>query len=115
MPRGREHGRFAPRQNCGFSPFLAAKKERFRRIVPLITLEYSDLRPVRIVPLITLEYSDWYWRAFLPAGASRDHSAANVMSSNSPDILAARLPASLVVIGGIDILRGRRLLYMEYL
>ncbi|GLJ42905.1 hypothetical protein SUGI_0889440 [Cryptomeria japonica] len=99
----------------------------------------DDLRPVRIlghvliqpffggeertlseknlkdVPLITLEYCDWFWRAFLPAGASRDHSAANVMGPNSPDILAVHLPPSLVVIGGIDILRDRQLLYMEYL
>ncbi|GLJ42894.1 hypothetical protein SUGI_0889110 [Cryptomeria japonica] len=62
-----------------------------------------------------LEYSDWFWRAFLPAGASRDHPAANLMGLNSSDISAVQVPPSLVVIGGMDNLRDRQLQYMEHL
>ncbi|GLJ42896.1 hypothetical protein SUGI_0889130 [Cryptomeria japonica] len=67
------------------------------------------------VPISKLEYSDWFWRAFLPAGASRDHPAANVMGLSSPDILAVQVPPSLVVIGGMDNLRDQQLQYMEHL
>ncbi|GLJ42891.1 hypothetical protein SUGI_0889060 [Cryptomeria japonica] len=67
------------------------------------------------VPLVTLETSDWFWRAFLPLGASRDHPAANVMGVNSHDISAVKLPPSLVVIGGLDILRDWQQRYFEYL
>ncbi|KAH9296859.1 hypothetical protein KI387_028541 [Taxus chinensis] len=67
------------------------------------------------VPLITVELTDWFWRAFLPEGASRDHPAANVSGPNCGDISAVELPPSLVVVGGVDILRDWQLRYAEYL
>ncbi|GLJ43534.1 hypothetical protein SUGI_0905300 [Cryptomeria japonica] len=99
----------------------------------------EDLRPVRVLghvliqpyfggeertaaevnlkeaPLITVENSDWYWRAFLPEGANKDHPAANVVGSNCRDISGLAVPPSLVVIGGLDILQDWQSRYAEYL
>lgn len=74
-----------------------------------------EVRLSNSLPLLTLEAADWYWKVFLPEGATRDHPAANVMGADSPDILGLPLPPSLVVVGGLDILKDRDLEYFEYL
>lgn len=72
----------------------------------------SEARLSNGVPLITLEACDWNWKAFLPDGATRDHPAANVTGT---DISGLSLPPSLVVVGGLDLLKDRDLLYVEHL
>lgn len=72
----------------------------------------AELRLSNGVPLITMEAADWYWRAFLPEGATRDHPAANVTGT---DISGLSLPPSLVVVGGLDILQDWQLRYVEHL
>ncbi|OWM69438.1 hypothetical protein CDL15_Pgr013899 [Punica granatum] len=37
-------------------------------------------------PIFTVAQADWFWRAFLPEGADRDHPAANVTGPNAVDI-----------------------------
>lgn len=75
----------------------------------------AEVRLSNGVPLITLEATDWFWKAFLPEGATRDHPAANVMGPDSPDISGLPLPPSLVVVGGLDLLKDRDFQYIEYL
>jgi len=72
----------------------------------------AEVRLSNGVPLITLEASDWLWKAFLPEGATRDHPAANVSGT---DISGLSLPPSLVVVGGLDLLKDRDQQYVEHL
>jgi acetyl esterase/lipase len=64
-------------------------------------------------PTLRLDMTDWFWRAFLPEGSDRDHSAANVFGPNAGEISGVRFPAALVVIGGFDLLRDWDLKYYE--
>ncbi|XP_059452051.1 probable carboxylesterase 18 [Corylus avellana] len=64
-------------------------------------------------PTLRLDRTDWYWRAFLPEGSNRDHPAANVFGPNAGEILGGRFPATLVVIGGFDLLRDWDLRYYD--
>ncbi|KAL6847942.1 hypothetical protein ACP4OV_022070 [Aristida adscensionis] len=57
--------------------------------------------------LFTPEMSDKLWRMALPAGATRDHPAANPFGPDSPGLEAVALPPVLVVSAGRDILRDR--------
>lgn len=61
---------------------------------------------------LTLEMTDWFWKAWLPVGSNRDHTAANVVGSS---ISGVKVPAALVVIGGLDLLRDRNREYVEWL
>ncbi|CAN6203090.1 unnamed protein product [Urochloa humidicola] len=65
------------------------------------------------VPL-NLDLFDRFWRLSLPAGATRDHPAANPFGPESPDLAAAefRRPV-LVVAGGLDMMRDRAVEYAE--
>eukprot|EP01018_Ginkgo_biloba_P039740 Gb_07800 [translate_table: standard] len=71
----------------------------------------SEMRLVN-APLISVEAADWYWRAFLPEGADRDHPAANVFGPYAPDMSGLALPPSLVVIGGLDFLQDWEMRYV---
>lgn len=55
-------------------------------------------------PIVSVERTDWLWRAFLPAGADRDHEAANVFGPRDDGgrSLGERWPATMVVVGGWD-------------
>ncbi|WCJ35002.1 alpha/beta-Hydrolases superfamily protein [Euphorbia peplus] len=67
------------------------------------------------VPGVTLERADWYWRAFLPKGADRNHPAANVFGPNVADVTVVDFPATLICIGGCDILQDWQKRYYEKL
>ncbi|KAJ1287836.1 hypothetical protein BS78_02G041300 [Paspalum vaginatum] len=56
---------------------------------------------------LTLALSDQMWRLALPAGATRDHPAANPFGPDSPALRAAQLPPLLVLAGGRDLLIDR--------
>lgn len=61
---------------------------------------------------VTMKDRDWYWRAFLPARADRDHPACNPSSVNAPRLRDTRLPPCLVVMGGYDLLQDWQLNYV---
>ena len=57
--------------------------------------------------LLNLDLFDRFWRLSLPAGATRDHPAANPFGPDSPGLAAADLRSVLVVAGGLDMMRDR--------
>jgi len=59
----------------------------------------------------TPEMSDAMWRLALPAGATRDHPAANPFGPDSPGLEPVAFPPVLVVSAGRDILHERALRY----
>ncbi|KAG6550607.1 hypothetical protein Mapa_007860 [Marchantia paleacea] len=54
---------------------------------------------------LSLKSTDWYWAAYLPAGADRDHYACNVFGANAEDVSGLALPQILVTMGSMDILQ----------
>lgn len=93
------------------------------RIIGLICLQpffsgeertESELR-LRKAIMLTLESADWMWKAFLPEGSNRDHQVANVTGPNAIDISAITFPATLIVVGGYDLLQDQQRRYYEWL
>ncbi|CAM8991352.1 unnamed protein product [Rhodiola kirilowii] len=63
---------------------------------------------------VSVQDRDWYWRAFLPEGADRDHPACNPFGPNGKTIEGLNLfPKSLVVIAGFDVSQDWQLGYVE--
>ncbi|WVZ61988.1 hypothetical protein U9M48_011790 [Paspalum notatum var. saurae] len=62
-----------------------------------------------------LELVDRFWRLSLPAGATRDHPAANPFGPDSPDLGSVDFRPVLVVAGGLDLTRDRTVDYVERL
>lgn len=64
---------------------------------------------------ITTKRTDWAWKAFMPDG-DRDHEVINVSGPNAADITGIKdFPASLVFVGGLDILQDWQRKYYEWL
>ncbi|KAI5068451.1 hypothetical protein GOP47_0016796 [Adiantum capillus-veneris] len=61
---------------------------------------------------VSLKDRDWYWRAFLPIGADREHPACNPFSTNAPPLQHLNIPPCLVVVGGYDLLQDWQLRYV---
>ena len=63
--------------------------------------------------------SDVLWRMALPVGSNRNHHFCNPLApyTGTPDVwsLAGPLPPTVMVIGGLDILRDKQLEYCEHL
>ncbi|XP_020598632.1 probable carboxylesterase 18 [Phalaenopsis equestris] len=74
----------------------------------------SEIRLAR-APLVSTERTDWLWRAFLPAGADRDHEAANVFGPKATGELEEGFPPAMVVVGGHDPLQDWQRRYCEAL
>lgn len=64
---------------------------------------------------VTIRDRDWYWNAFLPAGANRDHPACNPFGPHGPRLEEIRFPKSLVVVAGLDLLQDWQRNYAEEL
>ncbi|KAK9137068.1 hypothetical protein Sjap_007662 [Stephania japonica] len=62
---------------------------------------------------VTIHDRDWYWRAFLPEGADRDHPACNPFGPNGADLKEVKFPKSLVVVAGLDLVQDWQLAYVE--
>ncbi|KAH7666878.1 Carboxylesterase protein [Dioscorea alata] len=62
---------------------------------------------------VTLQDRDWYWKAFLPEGADRDHPASNPFGPNGIDLRGLPYPKSLVVIAGLDLIQDWQLAFVE--
>ncbi|EAZ04907.1 hypothetical protein OsI_27088 [Oryza sativa Indica Group] len=67
---------------------------------------------------LSLARTDYYWREFLPEGATRDHPAAHVCGGGGGEHdveVAEAFPAAMVAIGGFDLLKGWQARYVEAL
>ncbi|XP_072960698.1 gibberellin receptor GID1C-like [Typha angustifolia] len=62
---------------------------------------------------VTVQDRDWYWKAFLPEGADRDHPACNPFGPNSPKLDGLPFPKSLVIVSGLDLTSDWQLGYAE--
>ncbi|KAJ6821406.1 gibberellin receptor GID1C [Iris pallida] len=62
---------------------------------------------------VTIQDRDWYWRAFLPEGADRDHPACNPFGPNGAKLEEMGFPKSLVVVAGLDLLSDWQVAYAE--
>lgn len=62
---------------------------------------------------VTLQDRDWYWRAFLPEGADRDHPACNPFGPNGKSLEGIKFPKSLVVVAGLDLIQDWQLSYVR--
>eukprot|EP00252_Welwitschia_mirabilis_P025060 TRINITY_DN7690_c0_g1_i1.p1 TRINITY_DN7690_c0_g1~~TRINITY_DN7690_c0_g1_i1.p1 ORF type:complete len:372 (-),score=-46.06 TRINITY_DN7690_c0_g1_i1:572-1687(-) len=62
---------------------------------------------------VTLRDRDWYWKAFLPEGANRDHPACNPFGPHGPKLDHVFFPKSLVVVAGLDMLQDWQLNYVQ--
>jgi acetyl esterase/lipase len=63
----------------------------------------AELRLEGVAPIVNMRRSDWSWRAFLPEGADRNHTAAHVTGEAGPEPeLSEAFPPAMVVVGGLD-------------
>ncbi|OWM62971.1 gibberellin receptor GID1C-like [Punica granatum] len=62
---------------------------------------------------VTLRDRDWYWRAFLPEGANRDHPACNPFGPNGKSLEGIKFPKSLVVVAGLDLIQDWQLSFVK--
>lgn len=74
----------------------------------------SEVRLEGIAPVVNLRRSDWSWKAFLPAGATRDHPAAHVTDDNA-GLAEEGFPPVMVVVGGFDPLQDWQRRYADVL
>uniref|UniRef100_A0A0D9X245 Alpha/beta hydrolase fold-3 domain-containing protein n=1 Tax=Leersia perrieri TaxID=77586 RepID=A0A0D9X245_9ORYZ len=77
------------------------------------TEEEIELDKVAIT--LTMARTDYYWRQFLPDGATRDHAAAHVAGAGELTAAAEAFPPAMVVIGGFDLLKGWQARYVAAL
>ncbi|CAN1167860.1 Gibberellin receptor GID1C [Linum perenne] len=62
---------------------------------------------------VSVRDRDWYWKAFLPDGADRDHPACNPFSQSATSLTGMKFPKSLVVVAGLDLVQDWQLAYVE--
>lgn len=76
----------------------------------------SEIELANACPILTLATADYYWREFLPEGATRDHAAARVCGRDV-DVHSSPFPfpPAMVVVGGFDLLKDRHAEYVEHL
>ncbi|KAI3819292.1 hypothetical protein L1987_13118 [Smallanthus sonchifolius] len=62
---------------------------------------------------VRVQDRDWYWRAFLPEGEDRDHPACNIFGHRGVNLKGVKLPKSLVVVAGFDLVQDWQLGYVK--
>ncbi|CAL4893522.1 unnamed protein product [Urochloa decumbens] len=62
---------------------------------------------------VTLQDRDWYWKAYLPEGADRDHPACNPFGPNGRRLRGLPFTKSLIIVSGLDLTCDRQLAYAE--
>ncbi|KAK3139003.1 hypothetical protein QOZ80_5AG0376350 [Eleusine coracana subsp. coracana] len=62
---------------------------------------------------VTLQDRDWYWKAYLPKGADRDHPCCNPFGPNGRRLLGLPFTKSLIIVSGLDLTCDRQLAYAE--
>lgn len=62
---------------------------------------------------VTIQDRDWYWKAFLPEGADRDHPACNPFGPDGAKLEGMKFPKSLVVVAGLNLIQDWQLAYAK--
>ncbi|VAH19099.1 unnamed protein product [Triticum turgidum subsp. durum] len=62
---------------------------------------------------VTLQDRDWYWKAYLPEDADRDHPACNPFGPNGRRLKGLPFAKSLIIVSGLDLTCDRQLGYAE--
>ncbi|RWV99550.1 hypothetical protein GW17_00037540, partial [Ensete ventricosum] len=62
---------------------------------------------------VTIQDRDWYWKAYLPEGANRDHPACNPFGPNGMKLEELPFTKSLVIVAGLDLVQDWQLAYTE--
>ncbi|XP_008795099.1 gibberellin receptor GID1C-like [Phoenix dactylifera] len=62
---------------------------------------------------VTVQDRYWYWKAFLPEGADRDHPACNPFGPNGMKLEELPFTKSLVIVAGLDLTQDWQLAYAE--
>ncbi|XP_074576816.1 gibberellin receptor GID1C-like [Curcuma longa] len=62
---------------------------------------------------VTIQDRDWYWKAYLPEGADRDHPACNPFGPNGVKLEGLPFTKSLVIVAGLDLVQDWQLAYAE--
>ncbi|KAL6610206.1 hypothetical protein ACP70R_035375 [Stipagrostis hirtigluma subsp. patula] len=62
---------------------------------------------------VTLQDRDWYWKAYLPEDADRDHPACNPFGPNGRRLTGLPFTKSLIIVSGLDLTCDRQLAYAE--
>lgn len=62
---------------------------------------------------VTLQDRDWYWKAYLPEDADRDHPACNPFGPNGRRLRGLPFTKSLIIVSGLDLTCDRQLAYAE--
>ncbi|KAG6476918.1 hypothetical protein ZIOFF_066166 [Zingiber officinale] len=62
---------------------------------------------------VTIQDRDWYWKAYLPEGADRDHPACNPFGPNGGTLKELPFTRSLVIVAGLDLVQDWQLAYVE--
>ncbi|XP_074371052.1 putative carboxylesterase 18 [Apium graveolens] len=77
--------------------------------------ERTESEKMKSQIVINTKRTDWAWKAFMPKG-DRDHEVINVSGPNAADITGIKdFPATLVFVGGLDILQDWQRRYYEWL
>uniref|UniRef100_A0A0E0L2G0 Alpha/beta hydrolase fold-3 domain-containing protein n=2 Tax=Oryza punctata TaxID=4537 RepID=A0A0E0L2G0_ORYPU len=64
---------------------------------------------------VTLQDRDWYWKAYLPEDADRDHPACNPFGPNGRRLRGLPFAKSLIIVSGLDLTCDRQLAYADAL
>jgi gibberellin receptor GID1 len=64
---------------------------------------------------VTMEDRDWYWKAYLPENADRDHPACNPFGPNGRRLKGLPFTKSLIIVSGLDLTCDWQLAYAERL
>ncbi|XP_042373778.1 gibberellin receptor GID1C-like [Zingiber officinale] len=62
---------------------------------------------------VTIQDRDWYWKAYLPEGADKDHPACNPFGPNGARLEELPFTKSLVIVAGLDLVQDWQLAYAE--
>jgi gibberellin receptor GID1 len=90
---GKSLGRLTLRGLVLIQPFFGGEERT--------PVEVRETNPL----IVSQELLDWFWKAYLPPDANRDHPACNVFGPRSEDISNVSVPPVIMFVGGRDILQ----------
>lgn len=90
---GKSLGRLTLRGLVLIQPFFGGEERT--------PVEVRETNPL----IVSQELLDWFWKAYLPPDANRDHPACNAFGPCSEDISNVLVPPVIMFVGGRDILQ----------